>query len=183
MKNEQGSMDVKQKNGTPVKSQISNLKKFLPPPEISTDKRPQVLQAPLHKHSAESTSASNLPSTLHAGFCNSTNPIAAILTSSFLDFSASQGTDLRKAGVKEGAKYCVDVKSWKAQADKDGQDVPRVILESTHVDALKSVDLQLLKKFAAEQERQAVHGAARPSDGTKGWVRESSEIGGKEPRA
>ncbi|KAH7081245.1 hypothetical protein BKA63DRAFT_540406 [Paraphoma chrysanthemicola] len=160
MKNEQGSMDVKQKN---------------------------VLQKPLHKHSAEPTAPPNLPSTLHAGFCNPTNPIAAILTSAFLDFSANNGTDLRKSGVKEGGKYCIDIGNWKtvAEGGKAGGDngVPKVKLESTHVDALKSMDLGLLKKFAAEQERQGLHGAARPDDGTKGWIRESKEIGGKEPRA
>lgn len=73
--------------------------------------------------------------------------------------------------------------SWKSLAEKGGEDVPKVKLESSHVEALKSVDLGLLKKFAAEQERQGLHGATRPDDGTKGWVRESKEIGGKEPRA
>ncbi|KAF2023844.1 hypothetical protein EK21DRAFT_80000 [Setomelanomma holmii] len=155
MKNEQGSMDVKQKN---------------------------VLQKPLHKHSAEPTAPKNLPSTLHAGFCTAQNPIAAILTSCFLDFSASQGTDLRKFKVEAGGKYCLDASSWKGMADKGG-DVPKVKLESTHVAALEKVDLGVLKKFAAEQERQSLGGASRAGDGDQSFVKESQEIGGKEPRA
>lgn len=61
--------------------------------------------------------------------------------------------------------------------------MPKVKLESTHEGALRSVDLNVLKKFAASQDNASLHGATRPTDGTKGWVRESKEIGGKEPRA
>ena len=68
-------------------------------------------------------------------------------------------------------------------ADKGGDDVPLVKLESTHVKALDQVDLGLLRKWAAGQDNQGVHGAARPKEGGQGWARESGEIGGEEPKA
>lgn len=61
--------------------------------------------------------------------------------------------------------------------------MPKVKLESSHEAALKSVDLKLLKKFAAGQDNQGLHGATRPKEGGESWARESSEIGGKEPKA
>lgn len=66
-------------------------------------------------------------------------------------------------------------------ADKGGKDVPEVKLESSHIEALKSVGLDTLKRYAAGQDHESNSGAVRP--GEKGWVRESGEIGGKEPRA
>jgi hypothetical protein len=174
-KNEQGSMDVKQKNG-----------KLPPPlkPNSSPNHSDSVLNAPLHKHSSESSTPKSLPSSIHAGMCNSTNPIAAELTTAFIDtLSRSGSTDLQKAGVTAGQRFCVEASSWKTMADKGGEDVPRVKLESSHEAALKSVGLDTLKKFAAGQDRASVHGAARPKDGKGGWVRESGEIGGKEPKA
>ena len=114
--------------------------------------------------------------------CTSNNPIAAQITNAFLDYSASNGTDLRKAGVGPDQHFCLEASSWKALADKGGHDVPKVKLESSHEAALKSVGLDVLKKFAAEQDNQSVHGAVRPGDG-KGWLRESGSIGGKEPKA
>ncbi|KAF2822983.1 hypothetical protein CC86DRAFT_448075 [Ophiobolus disseminans] len=154
--NEQGSMDVKTKN---------------------------VFNAPLYKHSTSSSAPKSLPKSLVAGFCTSSNPIAAQLTNAFLDYSTSNGIDLRKAGVGPGQHFCLEASAWKGLADKGGDDVPRVKLESTHEAALESVDLKLLKRFAADQDNQSVHGAVRPKDGKGSWVRESKEIGGKEPRA
>ncbi|KAH7409892.1 hypothetical protein DE146DRAFT_674723 [Phaeosphaeria sp. MPI-PUGE-AT-0046c] len=153
-KNTQGSMDVKQKN---------------------------VLNAPLHKHSSDPNPPSSLPSSLHAGMCNASNPIAVSLTNAFIDTLASNGTDLRKAGVGPGQRYCVEAGKWKGFADKGGDGVPRVQLASSHESALKSVDLDILKKFEAERDNASVHGAERPGAGK--WVREAQEIGGKEPRA
>ncbi|CAO2654036.1 Nn.00g107690.m01.CDS01 [Neocucurbitaria sp. VM-36] len=155
MKNEQGSMDVTQKN---------------------------VLNAPLHKHSSESTAPRNLPSSLHAGMCTSTHPIAATLTSSFLDFSASNGTDLRKSGVGSGSRFCISASQWKSAIDKGIEEVPRVKLESTHQGALESVGLEVLKKWAAEADNGKGR-VVRPGEGGERWARESGEIGGKEPRA
>ncbi|KAF1915878.1 hypothetical protein BDU57DRAFT_556235 [Ampelomyces quisqualis] len=154
-KNEQGSMDVKQKN---------------------------VLHAPLHKLSSPISTPSNLPSSLHAGFCTSTNPIAAALTSAFIDtLSSTTSTDLRKAGVGPGQRFCLEASAWKQIADKGGEGVPRVKLESSHVEALESVELDVLKRWEASRDNDSKHGAERPGPGN--WVRESGEIGGKEPRA
>jgi hypothetical protein len=115
--------------------------------------------------------------------CNSSNPIAAELTNAFIDTLASNGTDLRKAGVGPGQRFCVEASSWKGMADKGGNDVPKVKLESSHEAALKSVGLDVLKKFAAEQDHSQVRGATRPKEGGQNWARESKEIGGKEPKA
>ncbi|KAL7770696.1 hypothetical protein CFE70_000634 [Pyrenophora teres f. teres 0-1] len=124
-KNMQGMMDVKQKN---------------------------VLDAPLHKHSSEASAPSSLPPSIHAGICTDRNPIAAILTNSFLDFASSNGTDLRKAGVGPDQRYCLDASTWKKAADKGGE-VPRVKLEATHKGALDKVELETLKKWAAGQDK------------------------------
>jgi uncharacterized protein (DUF2237 family) len=113
--------------------------------------------------------------------CTSKNPIAAILTNAFLDFSSSNGTDLRKAGVGPGQRFCLEASTWKSAADKGIKEVPRVKLESTHEGALKSVDLNTLKRWAAEQENQGK--VVRPGESKESFARESSEIGGKEPKA
>ncbi|KAG9186141.1 hypothetical protein G6011_02697 [Alternaria panax] len=153
-KNEQGKMDVTQKN---------------------------VFNAPLHKHSSEAKAPSNLPSSINAGMCTSKNPLAVILTNAFLDFSSSNGTDLRKAGIGPGQRFCLEASMWKTAVDKRIGEVPRVKLEATHEGALKSVDLNTLKKWAAEQDNQDK--TVLPSKSKDRFVRESSEIGGKEPRA
>lgn len=112
--------------------------------------------------------------------CTASNSIAAELTNAFIDSLASNGTDLRKAGVGPGQRFCVDASSWKRAVDK-GNDVPRVKLESSHESALSSVDLETLRKYEAERDNASVHGAERPGAGK--WVMEAQEIGGKEPRA
>jgi uncharacterized protein (DUF2237 family) len=113
--------------------------------------------------------------------CTSNNPIAAILTNSFLDFSSSNGTDLRKAGVGPGQRFCLEASTWKSAADKGIGEVPRVKLEATHEGALKSVDLNTLKKWAAEQDNQGK--VVRPGEDKESWARESKDIGGKEPKS
>ncbi|KAL5114354.1 hypothetical protein ACEQ8H_007744 [Pleosporales sp. CAS-2024a] len=111
-KNEQGGMEFKQKN---------------------------VFNAPLHKHSSESTAPSSLPSTLHAGYCTSANPIGAQLTNAFIGASGLKN-------VSAGQRYCLEASSWKTFAAK-GNDVPGVTLASSHIGALKTVDLDTLKKW------------------------------------
>lgn len=54
-------------------------------------------------------------------------------------------------------------------------------LESTHEAALKSVDLETLKKWKAEQDNDS--GVIWPRDKASGAVKQSREIGGKEPKA
>lgn len=138
-KNEQGGMDVKQKNGTPV------LPHCYYPYSQNT-----VFNAPLHKHSSESSAPKNLPSSLHAGYCTAANPIGAQLTSAFI----------RASGLKDvsaGQRFCVSAASWKKVADK-GEDVPGVTLASSHVGALDSVGLDVLKKWEVRDHRYVVGG-------------------------
>ena len=59
--------------------------------------------------------------------------------------------------------------------------MPSVKLECTHVAALESVGLDTLKRFAAGQDVD--RGVEWTKDQRSGFVRESGEIGGKEPRA
>lgn len=84
--------------------------------------------------------------------------ISAELTDSFLDFSASRGNNLRSIGLKHGCKWCLCAGRWKEalNAAKGDQDpvVPKVWLESTHDEALKSVGLEELKRFAITDRGQ-----------------------------
>jgi hypothetical protein len=109
--------------------------------------------------------------------CNASNPIAAVLTSAFIK---SLNTS---ASLKPEQRYCLEASAWKAMADKGGEGVPRVKLEASHQEALKSVKLEVLKKYEAGRDNAGMHGAARPKEGGETWVRESKEIGGKEPKA
>lgn len=63
-----------------------------------------------------------------------------------------------------------------------GDGVPRVRLEASHESALESVKLGDLKRWEGERDNRQVGGAERPSEG-RGWVRESADVGGEEPRA
>jgi hypothetical protein len=103
------------------------------------------------------------------------------LQTAFLDFSSSNGTDLRKAGVGPGQRFCLEASTWKSAADKGIEEVPKVKLEATHEGALKSLDLNTLKKWAAAQESQDK--TVLPGENKESWARESKDIGGKEPRA
>jgi hypothetical protein len=113
--------------------------------------------------------------------CSPSNPIAAILTNAFLDFSSSNGTDLRKAGVGPGQRFCLDASIWKNAADKGIGEVPKVKLECTHKGALDKVDLGFLKKHAAAQENEV--SAVYPGSGKESWARDSDRIGAKDPRS
>ncbi|EOA84562.1 hypothetical protein ACJQWK_07319 [Exserohilum turcicum] len=158
-KNEQGFIDVKQKN---------------------------VFDAPLHKHSSERTNtpSSSLPPSLHPGMCTPAHPIAAILTNAFLDMCASTGTDLRKAGVGPGQRFCVEARMWKSAADKGVADVPRVKLEATHAAALDSVGMDVLRRWAAEREAEGAQDkVVWPEEGSEPWARSSGDIGAKDPRS
>lgn len=61
------------------------------------------------------------------------------------------------------------------------RDAPRVKLEATHEAALKSVGLDTLKRWGAEWDND--RGVVRPGDARSGSVKQSGEIGGKEPKA
>jgi len=49
--------------------------------------------------------------------------VAGIVTEEFLDYSASQGNDLRVVGLKEGCKWCLCAGRWQEALDafKDGK--------------------------------------------------------------
>lgn len=84
--------------------------------------------------------------------------VAGVVTDEFLDFSASQGNDLRSAGLTGGCKWCLCTSRWLEafQAYKDGRisknGVPRVHLEATEDSALSKVDLDTFREFSARPE-------------------------------
>ena len=96
------------------------------------------------------------------GYCRSgaadfgNHAVAGIVSEKFLDFTAEQGNDLRVAGLSGGCKWCLCTSRWLEafEAFKDGKlsekDVPKVQLSATHESVLSRVDLETLKRFAAD---------------------------------
>ena len=80
------------------------------------------------------------------------------MSEEFLDYTASQGNDLRIAGLTEGCKWCLCTSRWLEAftAYKDGiiseKAVPKVMLEATEDSALRRVDMDVFKQFAAKSE-------------------------------
>jgi uncharacterized protein (DUF2237 family) len=90
------------------------------------------------------------------GCCNTdendkgSHVICAKVTHAFLDYSLQQGNDLitprpeyRFKGLKAGDRWCLCALRWK-QAFEAGV-APKVILESTHINALDYVTLEELQ--------------------------------------
>jgi len=90
------------------------------------------------------------------GCCNTdehdrgSHVICAKVSQEFLDFSLRQGNDLitprpeyRFQGLKAGDRWCLCALRWK-QAFEAGV-APKVILESTHINALDYVNLEELQ--------------------------------------
>jgi hypothetical protein len=90
------------------------------------------------------------------GCCNTdehdrgSHVICAKVSQEFLDFSLRQGNDLitprpeyRFQGLKAGDRWCLCALRWK-QAFEAGV-APKVILESTHINALDYVTLEELQ--------------------------------------
>jgi len=90
------------------------------------------------------------------GCCNTdehdrgSHVICAKVSQEFLDFSLRQGNDLitprpeyRFQGLKAGDRWCLCTLRWK-QAFEAGV-APKVILESTHINALDYVTLEQLQ--------------------------------------
>ena len=74
-----------------------------------------------------------------------------VVTTEFLDFSASRGNDLRSIpGMRDGCKWCLCVNRWKeameARKDDDDPVVPKVFLHATDEKALEGLSLGDLKK-------------------------------------
>lgn len=90
--------------------------------------------------------------------------VAGVVTEEFLDYSASQGNDLRIAGLREGCKWCLCTSRWLEAlgAFRDGKisrnGVPKVYLEATEDSALQRVDLETFREFAARPETNGVNG-------------------------
>lgn len=196
-KNEQGKMDVTQKNGMMILFQIHSawqlflvnedrsialrFRRTIDRPKTTTYITHTVFNAPLHQHSKPNRT---IVTGYSSGMCSSEMPLALNLTSSFLDWSQQQGTDLRKSGIQEGARLCGYVNTWKAAVDAGIEDIPKVKLEATHHHALDIVKMDLLKKYAAEQDnRRAESRVVLPKEGKQSIARESDQIGGAEPKA
>lgn len=96
------------------------------------------------------------------GYCKVTekdpgnHSIAAVVTSSFLEFTNGKGNNLDKAGVKPGMKWCLCASRWKEAYDafKDGslakEAVPTVALHASDKKALDVVSYKQLKEFRAD---------------------------------
>ncbi len=93
------------------------------------------------------------------GFCDTSNEdrgvhtVCVLATKEFLEFSKSIGNDLSTPnpmyqfqGVKPGDRWCLCALRWK-QAYENGM-APPVILDSTHIDTLKFIDLNTLKQYS-----------------------------------
>lgn len=90
------------------------------------------------------------------GCCNTdeqdhgTHVVCARVSKQFLEFSLMRGNDLmtprpeyRFAGLKPNDRWCLCVMRWKEAFDAGV--APNVILESTHITALRYVTLDQLK--------------------------------------
>ncbi len=95
------------------------------------------------------------------GCCESDNSdigkhlVCAVINNKFLDFQMTIGNDLvtprrefNFPGLVSGDRWCVCAKRW-LDAYHHECATP-IILSSTHIDALKIIDLELLKKFALD---------------------------------
>jgi uncharacterized protein (DUF2237 family) len=92
------------------------------------------------------------------GFCKTggedvgTHVVCAVMTEEFLEFTKSKGNDLSTPipqwnfpGLQEGDKWCLCISRW-IQAEKAGV-APKVILEATHMNALKFTTLEVLRRY------------------------------------
>ena len=79
--------------------------------------------------------------------------VCAEVTAEFLEFSQQRGNDLSTPapqwdfpGLKPGDRWCLCVDRWKEALDAGV--APHVVLEATHINALKEVELQELQQYA-----------------------------------
>lgn len=80
--------------------------------------------------------------------------VCAIMTDDFLGFSKQAGNDLstprpqwRFPGLVAGDQWCLCVDRWKESFYAGF--APKIKLESTHINALQVVELDILKLYAA----------------------------------
>jgi uncharacterized protein (DUF2237 family) len=79
--------------------------------------------------------------------------VCAVMTDEFLEFSRSRGNDLitprpeyRFPGLKAGDRWCLCALRWKEAYEAEV--APPVILESSHENALRYVELEALRHHA-----------------------------------
>lgn len=82
-----------------------------------------------------------------------THIVCAVMTASFLEFSANRGNDLSTPipewnfpGLKPGDQWCLCANRWREALAFDM--APPVVLESTNQAILQLVDLGVLQKYA-----------------------------------
>ncbi|KAI9047664.1 hypothetical protein LZ554_008375 [Drepanopeziza brunnea f. sp. 'monogermtubi'] len=120
------------------------------------------------------------------GFCEvgpddqGNHSVAATLTDSFLDFSASRGNNLRSIGLTAGCKWCLCAARWREamdHAERSGENVvPKVHLHATSERALDVVGIEKLKKYAAEPEVGNASNVAQGPGGMGGAVKEHRDM-------
>ncbi|MAV64822.1 MAG: hypothetical protein CMG00_06510 [Candidatus Marinimicrobia bacterium] len=93
------------------------------------------------------------------GFCDTCNEdqgihtVCVMATKEFLEYSKSVGNDLSTPnpqfefpGVKPGDRWCLCAIRWKEAYDSGM--APPVFLESTHIETLKLIELNILQEYA-----------------------------------
>ena len=93
------------------------------------------------------------------GCCNTgpedmgSHTVCVVMTARFLEFSRAVGNDLSTpapqygfAGLKPGARWCLCAPRWKEAFDAGA--APKVVLESTHEEALEYAELSELRSCA-----------------------------------
>jgi len=84
--------------------------------------------------------------------------VCAVVTKPFLQFSLEKGNDLitprpeyQFPGLVPGDQWCLCISRWAEALAADC--APQIKLESTHINALKTVSLETLKQFALAEWR------------------------------
>jgi uncharacterized protein (DUF2237 family) len=81
--------------------------------------------------------------------------VCAVVTQAFLQFSLERGNDLitprpeyQFPGLKPGDQWCLCISRWSEALTANC--APQIKLESTHINALKTVSLETLMQFAVK---------------------------------
>ena len=95
------------------------------------------------------------------GHCNTgpndlgTHTVCALMTSTFLEYSASAGNDLSTPrpehgfpGLVEGNRWCLCALRWE-QAHRAGK-APKLYLRATNIVTLRAIPLDVLKPYALD---------------------------------
>ncbi|ETN36620.1 uncharacterized protein HMPREF1541_08898 [Cyphellophora europaea CBS 101466] len=112
--------------------------------------------------------------------------VAAVVTEDFLNYSASQGNNLKEVGVKPGMKWCLCAHRWKDAFDAaqkgllSNDAVPKVSLHATHEAALEKISYKELKQYASvsEADAQSNRQPSHQNPGTSSIAKETTSIQG-----